>query len=250
MSFRVRVRLRPPRGVDAPPAIPNDDAMRIQWVVFDLNGTLLDPSPLSRDLPAPLNDERTALQLLHDGVFQAMADCLAGQYRPFTEYLAAAVEHRLALAGHEPGPGVDAAMAAAGGLPPFPEAERALDVLAGGGLRIATITNSATATAERALSAAGFRDRFDHVVGSDTCEAYKPARAVYDNGLRRIGVEPERTCMIAAHGWDLLGAHHAGMRTAWVSRAEQLPLSTVPEPDAVGDDLLAAARAIIAANGS
>jgi 2-haloacid dehalogenase len=221
--------------------------MRVHWVVFDLNGTLLDPSPISRALPAPSNDAETALGLLNETVFQAMADTLAGRYRPFTEYLGAAVGRRLALAGHPPEPGVRQAVAAAGRLPPFPEAAQALDALAAAGLRIATITNSPTATAERALSEAGLRHRFDHVVGSDTCAAYKPARAVYDNGLRRIGIDASGACMVAAHGWDLLGAHQAGMRTAWISRGERRRLHTVPEPDVTGDDLLDTAQAIVAA---
>jgi 2-haloacid dehalogenase len=222
--------------------------MRLQWVIFDLNGTLLDPRPISRDLPAPLNDEATALSLLNDTVFQAMADTLAGRYQPFTDYLAAALSRRLILAGHEPGPGVDAAVTAAGCLPPFPEAALALEVLAHAGLRIATITNSPTATAERALTAAGLRERFDHVVGSDTCQAYKPALKVYANGLRRIGADPDQTCMVAAHGWDLLGAHQTGMHTAWISRGEEQRLTTVPQPDVTGDDLLHAAQAIITAH--
>ncbi len=220
--------------------------MRIHWVVFDLNGTLFDPSPISRALPPPSNDTATALSLLNETVFQAMADTLAGRYRPFTEYLAAAVRRHLTLTGHAPEAGVEQAVAAAGCLPPFPEASQALAALADAGLRIATITNSPTATAERALTEAGLRDRFAHVVGSDTCGAYKPARAVYDNGLRRIGIEASDACMVAAHGWDLLGAHQAGMRTAWISRGERRRLDTVPRPDVTGDDLLDTARAIVA----
>ena len=221
--------------------------MRIHWVVFDLNGTLLDPGPISRALPPPHDDEGTALRLLEATVFQAMADTLAGRYRPFTDYLAAAVDRHLALAGHRPGSEAERAVAAAAALPPFPEARHALDVLAEAGLRIATITNSPTATAERALTEGGVRDRFEHVVGSDTCRAYKPARVVYENGLRRMGVEASEVCMVAAHGWDLLGAHDAGMRTAWISRGERVRLSTVPEPDVTGTDLLDTAKAIVTA---
>jgi 2-haloacid dehalogenase len=225
--------------------------MQVKWVIFDLNGTLLDPLPISRDLPAPLNDTATALSLLNDTVFQAMADTLAGLYRPFSGYLAAAVARRLILAGCEPGPAVDEAVnstvTAAGCLPPFAEAGQALAILADRGLRIATITNSPTAAAERALTAGGLRHRFEHVVGSDTCQAYKPALKVYVSGLRLIGADPGQACMVAAHGWDLLGAHQAGMQTAWVSRGEQQWLTSLPTPDVTGADLLAVARAIIAA---
>lgn len=177
------------------------------------------------------------------------ADTLAGRYRPFADYLAAAVRRRLALAGHASDAAVDDAVTAAGCLPAYPEAGRALAALADAGLRVATITNSPTVTAERALTASGLRQRFDHVIGSDTCQAYKPSRIVYDNGLRRIGGAPAEVCMVAAHGWDLLGAHQAGMRTAWISRGERIRLDTVPQPDVIGNNLFDTVTAIIDANG-
>lgn len=222
--------------------------MGLQWVVFDLNGTVLDPAPISRALPDPFTDEATALDLLHETIFQSMADTLVGRYQPFTDYLAAVLAQRLMVAGQpeaEIYACVERAVTAAGELPAYPEAARAMAVLADAGLRIATITNSPTATAERALTAAGLRDRFTHVVGSDTCQAYKPAPAVYANGLARIGAEPERACMVAAHGWDLLGAGHAGMRTAWVGRGERFRIATLPTPDVSGDDLLDVAHRIV-----
>ncbi|MQA97671.1 MAG: HAD-IA family hydrolase [Streptosporangiales bacterium] len=161
----------------------------------------------------------------------------------------AGARRRLALAGREHGDAVEtaveSAIAAARALPPYPEAEAALDVLAEAGLRIATVTNSPTETAERSLDAAGLRDRFEHVVGSETCRAYKPSLEVYRNGLRRIGTEPGDAVMIASHAWDLLGASRAGMRTAWVSRGEVVRLETMPTPDATGADLLETARSIV-----
>jgi 2-haloacid dehalogenase len=47
--------------------------------------------------------------------------------------------------------------------------------------------------------------------------------------------------MVAAHGWDLLGASRTGLRTGWVSRKERYPLETHPQPDASGTNLLALA---------
>ena len=223
--------------------------MGLQWVVFDLNGTVFDPAPISRALPEPLDDEATALDLLHETIFQTMADTLVGRYQPFTDYLAAVLARRLMLAGL---PGaeiyghVERAVTAAGELPAYPEAAEAMRVLAGAGLRIAAVTNSPTGAAERALAGAGLGGLVEKVVGSDTCRAYKPAPVVYDSGLRRIGTEPPNACMVAAHAWDLLGAGQAGMRTAWVSRGERYRVATLPAPDFTGADLLDVARRITA----
>lgn len=54
--------------------------------------------------------------------------------------------------------------------------------------------------------------------------------------------------MVAARGWDLLGAHHVGMRTAWISRGEGRLLDTLPAFDLAGADLLDVARAVTAAH--
>ena len=50
--------------------------------------------------------------------------------------------------------------------------------------------------------------------------------------------------MVASHGWDLLGAHRAGMRTGWVRRNERVPFATDPAPDVEGEGLLEVAVAL------
>jgi phosphoglycolate phosphatase-like HAD superfamily hydrolase len=46
------------------------------WVLFDLNGTLLDPRPVALALPVA-DSEAVALVSLHDAVMQGMVDTLA-----------------------------------------------------------------------------------------------------------------------------------------------------------------------------
>ena len=216
-------------------------------VVFDLNGTLFDPAGLSAELPAPLNDDRTGRELLDETVQQAMWDTMLGRYRPFGDYLRAAADRRLRLGGGPDSEAVERVVAAAGQLPVFAEVPEALRELASAGLEIAAITNSGSEVAESSLRAAGILDRFTAVVGSDVTRAYKPAPAVYRTGLERLGADPARTCMVAAHGWDLHGAKAAGMRTAWVGRVERVLLESLGEPDFRGADVLDACRAVTSA---
>lgn len=217
----------------------------LEWAVFDLNGTLLDPAGLSAALPPPCDDEATGLALLDETVQQAMVDTLTGGYRPFGEYLRAAVQRRLALAGVEDSEAVGAALEAAGRMPAFPEVPEALALLRESGLRIATITNSTTDTAEAALQRAGLRDRFEVVTGSDRPRAFKPAPAVYRTGLEVLGAEPGQAVMIAAHAWDLHGAKAVGMRTAWISRKERLVPGALAEPEVSGADVLDTCRRLL-----
>jgi 2-haloacid dehalogenase len=199
------------------------------WVVFDLNGTLLDIAEVGDDL-------------LHEALFAAMTLNHVGEYRPLPELLAAAAQRRRAARG---GPPVAQVTAAAAAMPAYPEAPPALDRLAAAGLRLAVLTNSPTERAEAGLRAAGLRDRFEHVVGTDQVGVFKPDARVYRHGLAALGAEPGEATMVASHWWDLRGARAVGMRVAWVARGEGALSSLLPDPDARGADLLEVAEAIV-----
>lgn len=209
------------------------------WIAFDLNGTLLDPA-------AMLDGDHSELAraALDDAVLQAMADTLTGEHRPFPEYLRAALERSLRVAGIEDDV-LDEAMRRARTLPAFPGAAGALDSLAAAGYRIAVVTNSAGDAAQTALVAAGLDRRVETVVGADEVGAYKPDPRVYRHAATRLGAQPGSICLVAAHAWDILGAQRAGWGAAWVAHREQHLLSTVPEPTLCGADLTQAARLLV-----
>lgn len=197
---------------------------RPSWIAFDLNGTLLDPAAMLDGAHAEL-----ARRTLDDAVMQAMADTLIGEHRPFPEYLRAALERALRVAGLEDA-GLDEAMRRARTLPAFPGAADALASIAGAGYRIAVITNSAADAAKTAIAAAGLDRHVRTVVGADEVGAYKPDPRVYRHAATRLQAPPDSVCLVAAHAWDVLGALHAGWGAAWVAHREQHLLATVPEP--------------------
>jgi 2-haloacid dehalogenase len=201
---------------------------RPAWVAFDLNGTLLDPAALLGDEHA-----ETGRAALDDAVLQAMADTITGEHRPFPDYLRAALERRLRIAGAD-GDTLDAAIDRARRLPAFPDARPALETLAAAGYRIAVLTNSAADAAGAALDAAGLAARVDVVIGADEIGAYKPDLRVYRHAARRLGASADRLCLVTAHGWDVLGARRADWAAAWGAHREQYLLSTVPEPSLRG----------------
>jgi 2-haloacid dehalogenase len=197
------------------------------WALFDLNGTLLDPSAIGPGV-------------LRATVLAAMTLNQVGEYRPFGELMR---EQAAVIRGPDE---ADAAMEAAASMPAFPEAAGALDLLAEGGMRLAVLSNSATATAEEGLRRAGLRDRFAHVIGTDQVGAFKPDGRVYRHGLATVGARPGEAVMVAAHWWDLRGARAAGMRVAWVGHEEGRLSGLLPDPDAAGPGLRATAEAILA----
>lgn len=218
--------------------------MALRWVLFDMNGTLLDPAGIADALGGAAAHRKLVQEGFDEALLHSMADTLSGGYRPLPDYLRAALERRLMVSG-EGTERLDAAMEKAAVMDPFPEAAEALDRLHERELELAVLTNSATADAEESLARAGLRDRFAAVVGSDAVGVFKPHPDVYRRGLSEIGAAPQESCMVAAHGWDLMGAKRVGLQTAWVARKEGRPPATLPQPDVRGDNLLAAADGIL-----
>ncbi|CAA9494216.1 MAG: hypothetical protein AVDCRST_MAG69-1516 [uncultured Solirubrobacteraceae bacterium] len=171
-------------------------------ILFDLNGTLLDPG-----------SEQDKLQ---NAVRLAMAHTLADDFRPFAELLQA-------VGGSVPEE-----------LPHFPDVPAGLDRLRGRGHRLAVLTNSAQATGEQHVKRAGLREFFERVIGVDEVGAYKPSRRAYAFALDQLGAAPDETWLVAAHDWDLIGAHAAGLRTAFLARGGPRP-TTIPVDSEAAD---------------
>lgn len=200
------------------------------WIAFDLNGTLLDPAALLPDEHAEL--ARVALDV---AVLQAMTDTLTGAFRPFPDHLRAALERGLRDAGLGDDL-LEAAIQRARALPAFPGAASALRTLSAAGYRVAVVTNSAAASARSALAAAGPADLVEMVVGADEVQVYKPHPDVYAHAAARLQASPGEVCLVAAHAWDVVGAHRAGWPAVWTAHREHHVLATVPDAVMRGDE--------------
>jgi 2-haloacid dehalogenase len=216
-------------------------------VLFDVNGTLLDPRALTAEwegAPAGLG-----LSVLDQTVLQSMVDTMTGEFRPFTEYIRAALAHRAEILGLG-SDAVEAGMTAAAALPPYPDAADCLARLRMTGHTPSAVTNSAADAARSALGEAGLLEHMHAVIGADAAGAYKPDPRVYRNALDVLGLDPSQTWFVAGHWWDVAGAKRAGMRTAWIARDEGVLLASAPEPDVRAADLKEAAEAIAAASAA
>ena len=197
-------------------------------VLFDVNGTLLDPRALTASwegAPSGLG-----LSVLDQTVLQSMVDTMTGEFRPFPDYIRAALAHRAALLGLGDD-AVEAGMAAAAALPAYPDAA---DALAPPARRR---PHAERGDEQRRRRRAGGPGRGGaaraHARGRGRRRggAYKPDPRVYRNALDVLGLDPAETWFVAGHWWDVTGAKRAGLRTAWVARDEGVLLPTAPEPD-------------------
>lgn len=219
---------------------------RVGWVLFDMNGTLLDPSGMAEPLGGGDEERRLVTEAFHEALLLTMADTLSGgSWRPLPEYLRAALERVLRASGRDPA-SLEAAIERAGALDAFPEAQAALAKLREAGLRTGVLTNSSTDAAEHALESAGLRDLLEVVIGNDGVRTYKPHPGVYEHAAARLGADPDQLCLVAAHAWDVMGAKRAGLRGGWVARTERWLVPIVPAPDVQGEDLEEVAAKLVA----
>ena len=84
---------------------------------------------------------------------------------------------------------------------------------------VASLSNGNMALLVNMARHAGFA--WDCVLSAELFRRYKTDRAVYEGAAGLLGLQPEQVLMVAAHNHDLAGARRAGMRTAFVLRAEE-----------------------------
>jgi 2-haloacid dehalogenase len=207
-------------------------------IVFDLNGTLTDPGAIG----GPWGARDLGPAVLAAAVQSAMVDTILGESRAFSEHIEAALRDEVAERGLDPA-GIDDALEAARALPAYPDTAPGLEALAGAGHRLAVLTNSGAEAGRRTLEGNGLAGRFERILGVDAVGSFKPHPSVYRYALDELRCDPPDVTFVSAHAWDLAGAAHAGMRTAFVERDERRG-SVYPRPDIEAADLIVLAAAL------
>jgi len=196
-------------------------------VVFDVMGTLFDLAPVRQRL-TQLGAPAGALEawfgrMLHSSAALTLVD----EFHPFREIGKTTLLTTLAQLEVESAR-ADEVLQALGQLDPYPDASRAFNLLEDAGVPAVTLTNGGRPHTEKLLESAGLRSRVQHVLTVDDVGAYKPHPEPYRYAARTLGLPTESLTLIAAHGWDVLGARAAGLSAIWVDRLERRwPFPTV-----------------------
>lgn len=103
-------------------------------------------------------------------------------------------------------------------LPPWPDAVAGLARLRGRYV-VAALSNGGFALLTHLVKAAALP--VDCILSAELARAYKPDPRVYQTAAALLDVPPAQVLMVAAHRWDLDGAHAAGLRTAFVERPDE-----------------------------
>ncbi len=215
----------------------------LRWVLFDLNGTLVDPAVMAQPLGDSAADEELVSTAVDDAVQIAMVLTMTGRRAEISELVRAGLRRRLRLAGRDPA-AADDALGLMGSMPAFLDAPAALEQLRGIGLRLGVLTQSSAGAADAVLRFAGLRDRIETVISAPESGAFKPDPRAYRMALERIGAPAEEVAMVAAHWWDVAGAKAVGLRTGWVARRDLVLPDGLTEPDVGGRDLAEVAEGL------
>lgn len=211
-------------------------------LLFDVNETLLDLTPLTESITNVLLDERAPKLWFTTMLQYSLVMSVSGQHAPFSKIGAAVLEmvaknYDVALSAADAAKALEPMTK----LPPYPDVRPALLRLKEHGFRLAALTNSSQSGVDAQLKHAQLADCFEQQLSVESVGQYKPSKAVYDWAARQMGCDPDECMLVAAHGWDVAGAKWAGMQTAFISHPGQQLFPLAPEPDLYVADLTALA---------
>jgi len=216
-------------------------------LLFDVNESLLDLRALLPHFERLFGDGQVLYQWFGQVLHSAMLTVITDAYSDFGKVARAALDMVAARRGVALSE--DERLAIVGGmrtLPPHPEVLPAMEKLHAAGFRLATLTNSPPAVAKAQLENAGLIALLEQVISVDEVQSLKPAAKVYHHAAKEMGVAPEQTRLIAAHGWDVAGAMRAGCAAAFIARPGMVLEPLFEPPHIVAPDLPQVAERIIA----
>jgi 2-haloacid dehalogenase len=210
-------------------------------LAFDVYGTLIDPFGISQTLQGMAGDKTASLaQLWRDKQIEYLfRRALGRDYQPFSVCTSqaldfAATQLQLELSAGQKEELLDRYRE----LPAYAEVLQALCALKDAGCRNYAFSNGELDDLEYLLAHSGLDSALEGIVSVHDVKSFKPDPAVYAHFLEESGATREETWLVSGNPFDVIGAHRAGWRTAWVKRSSAIqfdPWGT--EPDAIVTDI-------------
>lgn len=221
---------------------------RPKVIFFDVNETLLDLAPLKESVGQALNGKKELVGLWFTTLLQySLVATVGGQYRDFSEIGAATL--RMVAKNQNidiPEEKAKEVFKPILSLPAHADVAPALARLKKAGFRLVTLTNSSNKAVDTQMTNSGLKQYFEKLWSVEDISLYKPHRKVYQWASEKMEVKPEESMLVAAHGWDVAGAHWAGWKTAFISRPGQQLFPLAEEPEIVAPTLTQVAEKLLA----
>lgn len=212
--------------------------MKPEVLVFDVNETLLDLSPMKLDFESVLGSSDPMgewfARMLHGSL-------IANELNEYRAFDAIGLE-ALRLVANRHQVDLDEATATQmvtrfASLPAHRDVTPALERFADAGFGLAVLTNGSTETANQQIENAGLNTFIQRVISVEEVGRFKPDSVTYRYAAQVMDVHVSESMLIAAHDWDVAGAMMAGAQGAYVRRTGSLWSLPSPMPAVVGKDL-------------
>lgn len=209
-----------------------------ELLIFDVNETLLDLKPVQESVGSVLEGRRELVPLWFTTMLHySLVTTATGKYQDFVEIgvaalIMTAIKYDIILSQEE----ALAAIKPILNLSPHTDVIPALYTLKEAGFRMVTLTNSSKIGVATQIKYAGLTDFFEQLLSVEEIGIYKPHTQVYEWAAGKLNAAPENCTMVAAHSWDVAGAHRAGMKTAFIARPGQHLFPAFPTPGMVVPD--------------
>jgi 2-haloacid dehalogenase len=219
------------------------DTADVRALTFDCYGTIVDwDGGIAAALAALPSLEGADLARLVREREEVEKELQAGTFHSYGEVLGESLRRAVALQDRTPEDGeVAAFVQGMGDWPPFADSVVALGRL-GMRFRLAILSNVETAVLRRSLTHVPVS--FAELVTAEQVRSYKPARAHFDEALRRLDLEPREVLHVAGSLYhDVRPARELGWSAVWIDRRGEGAPDDL-EPDRVFPDLGALADAL------
>ena len=218
---------------------PENTALSIHWVLFDLDNTLLDRDAGFLSFCQELYHTGGVMSGTHseEEAVTLMAEFDAAGMRSRQDFFHDVIRQW---------PGVFSSVSQAIDvyLASYPEmlileprARELLEDLQEGGIPTAIVTNGGTMMQNSKIDASGLRGLVDAVVISEEAGVSKPDPRIFERAIGAIGAATGETLFVGDNPEaDILGAKGMGIRSAWLHRGTEWEYAD-QRPDYILDDV-------------
>lgn len=196
------------------------DPERVTTVTFDSYSTLVDVDAAERALadrvadPGPVSRLWRSRSLAYTFVANQI-----DAYQPFYEVNRDALQYALDAHGADVTTAErDEILAVYHELDVFDDVRSGLEALTDAGYDCYVVSNGNPEMLASMVEHADIGDLLEDTVSADEVETFKPAAELYRHAAARTGTPIDEIVHVTAGWFDVLGANHAGMQSAWVDR--------------------------------
>jgi len=199
-------------------------------ILFDVYETLLDMGDVQQRVNALLNSGKGYRLWFELFMQYSFVSNSTNQYQPFTNIAKATMTLAANMLGVQLAEEKqDEVLWLLKHLPLKDGVQEALSLLSDEGYELAALTNTPWSTVGERMEPTGLISYFQFVLSAEELKMYKPAVEVYAKAVQKSGLNANEVLMVSSHSWDLIGAHSAGLQTAYVGKPK-LFYTLAPKP--------------------